>query len=114
MTSVKESSKGLLGRAQEVQAGPRVPSENLACSIPGAPFRRSHLGQALARGYLATLNLKGLVQTRWFLGGFAGEAWAMAPAAFVDYSAIALNSQSHFPLTCTEGLGGCNNPALIR
>lgn len=52
-----------------------------------------------------TRNHKGLVQARWLLGGFAGAAWAMALAALADCSAVALDSQSHFPLTCSEGSG---------
>lgn len=63
------------------------------------------MGQALAGGCPMTPNHEGLVQARWLLSGFAREAWAMASAAFADDSAIALNSQSRFPLTCTESLG---------
>lgn len=86
-----------MGRAQGGQAGRRVTVETPARSIPGAPSRRSHLGQALARGCLGTPNRRGLVQARRLLGGFAREAWAMASAVFAGLSAIALNSQSHFP-----------------
>lgn len=92
--TLKAWSTGLLGRAQGAQAGARVPGETLACSIPRATSRRSHLGQALAEGCPVTLNHEGLVQVRWFLGGFAGEAWAMASGTVADRSGIALNSQS--------------------
>lgn len=70
--TVRVWSTGHLGRAQGGDEGARV------CSIARATSRRCHLGQALARGCPGTLNHQGLVQVWWFLGGLAGEAWAMA------------------------------------
>ena len=48
---------------------------------------------------------QGLVQARWLLCGFAGEAWAIASAALGDNAATALSSQGRFPLTCSEDSG---------
>lgn len=86
--AVKVWSTELLGRAQGSEEEVRVPGESLACSIPRPTSRRSHLGQALAWGCPVTLNHKGLVQVWWFLGGFAGEAWAMPSGTVADQSGI--------------------------
>lgn len=60
---------------------------------PGSLGRLWHAaspGSSLGKGLPSDTEPQAFVQVQWFLGGFAGEAWAMASGTAADESEIAL------------------------